>query len=115
MRLFAPSSRLAQWSFRVTLLALFIPCIAVAHAEGRHVERRVAPVYPELAKRMHITGAVRINAMVSTDGSVTQATATNGNKMLISAAEEAVRKWKFVQAETPTSEIVEINFVENGN
>jgi TonB family protein len=114
MRLFAPASTLARWSVRILFLVLLAPC-AIAGAESRHVDKRVPPVYPELAKRMHIFGAVRINASVSADGTVTQATATSGNKMLTTAAEEAVRKWKFAPADAPSSEIVEINFVENSN
>lgn len=112
MRLFAPASRLLRGCALALLLTAVVPYTAAA-AEARHVEKRVAPVYPELARRMHITGVVRVSAAVAADGSVTDAKATSGNQMLSSAAEEAVKKWKFSQAEAPSSEVVEVSFVES--
>ena len=94
------------------LFMMFVTC-TIAMAEGRHVEKRVAPVYPELARRMHISGSVKVSATVATDGSVTDAKATSGNQMLTSAAEEAVKKWRFSQAESASSEVVEVTFIES--
>ena|ERR1700739_599818 len=84
-----------------------------ASAAMRKIERRVAPVYPELARRMHIGGTVRVAATVAADGSVTQAKAVSGNKLLESAAEDAVRKWKFVSSSGPSTENIDIDFEEN--
>jgi TonB family protein len=110
MNLFAQPSRTKRWTVRILLMLVLVPCF-VARAETRHVEKRVQPVYPELARRMHITGVVRVTAAVSADGSVTDAKATSGNQMLTSAAEEAVRKWKFAQSDAASSEVVEVSFV----
>jgi len=95
-----------------TVVALAFLCAAMIHAENRHVEKRVAPVYPELARRMHISGVVKLDVKVAPDGSVSDVKATNGNQLLTSAAEEAVRKWKFAQADAASSEVVEVNFSE---
>lgn len=95
-------------SFAV-LCALFLLSLP-ARAEDRKVARRVPPVYPELARRMHITGSVRISANVAADGSVIEAKAINGNKMLSGAAEDAVRKWKFVPADAPSTVDIDVNF-----
>jgi TonB family protein len=82
-----------------------------AHAAGdREVKSRVAPVYPELAKRMKITGAVKIEAKVNPDGNVLEAKAISGNRMLEPAAEDAVRKWKFESGAAVSTEQIEINF-----
>ncbi len=75
------------------LLALSLPARA---SDERAVKQRVPPVYPELAKRMKITGEVTVQATVDPDGKVTDAKAVSGSKTLSLAAEEAVRKWKFV-------------------
>ena len=49
-----------------TLLLFTFACCATvaAHAEDRKPEKRVSPVYPELAKRMRIGGVVRVAATV---------------------------------------------------
>lgn len=76
----------------------------------RPVKSRVAPVYPEIAKRMHISGVVKVAATVAPDGSVSAAKALSGSKMLSGAAEDAVHKWKFVSADQESTVEVDINF-----
>jgi TonB family protein len=77
------------------------------------VEKRVPPVYPEIAKRMRISGVVHIEATVAADGSVTAAKATTGNKMLSPAAEDAVKRWKFVPGDSQSTVGIDINFEVN--
>ncbi|WP_165876592.1 energy transducer TonB [Acidipila rosea] len=84
------------------------------HADDRHVEKRVPPVYPELAKRMRIGGMVHVSATVAPNGTVTAVKATSGNKMLTPAAEDAVKRWKFAPADAVSTVDVDINF-ETGN
>jgi TonB family protein len=91
------------------VLTTFMPVPARA-AGDREVKSRVAPVYPELAKRMKITGAVRVEAKVNPDGNVLEAKAISGNRMLSPAAEDAVRKWKFESGAGVSTEQIEINF-----
>ena len=110
MKFHIPPSGLVRTGIRIFSLMILAQCL-VAHAEPRHVEKRVPPVYPELARRMHVAGVVRIAATVSADGTVTEVKVQSGNQMLVSAAEEAVRKWKFEQGDATSSEVVDVNFV----
>ena len=59
---------------------------------------KVAPVYPDLARRMNITGVVKIAVTVSTNGSVKNAKVIGGHPVLASAALDAVKKWRFEAA-----------------
>jgi TonB family protein len=89
-------------------------CIALpVCAADRKVKRRVAPIYPELAKRMHIGGMVRLTATVAPDGTVTDARTISGNKMLAPAAEDAIRRWKFAPGDSSSTESIDINFEAN--
>jgi TonB family protein len=101
-----------QLRSRAPFLALLaLACVSVpCSAENRKVEKRVQPIYPELAKRMHVGGVVRISATVAPDGTVTDAKTVNGSKMLSLAAEEAVKKWKFVASDTQSTVDIDINF-----
>lgn len=75
------------------LVAVALPGRA---ADERAVKTRVAPVYPEIAKRMRISGDVKIQATVDAEGKVTDVKAVSGNSALVNAAQDAVRKWRFV-------------------
>lgn len=88
-------------------LALALPAWA---ANARPVKSRVPPVYPEIAKRMKITGSVVLEAVVDAQGKVKDVKEISGNHMLAIAAEEAVRQWKFAAGDGETSESVAVTF-----
>ncbi|MCU1306217.1 MAG: peptidoglycan-binding ATPase [Acidobacteriaceae bacterium] len=75
--------------------ALDAPPAKVAEIVPGKLTRRVPPVYPDDAKRLGIEGMVYLNALIGKDGSVKQVRATEGETRLASAAEAAVRKWKY--------------------
>ena len=103
--------RWGNWLFQATALTLLLATAMPARAgDGRAVKSRVAPLYPEIAKRMKISGVVRVEAIVAADGTVTDAKAVSGNRTLCPAAEDAVRKWKSVPADAPSTITVEITF-----
>jgi|SRR5579872_3308290 TonB family protein len=76
----------------------------------RKVATRVAPVYPELAKRMHIHGVVRVEAIVRPNGAVKSTRILGGNPVLVDAAQQAITKWKFEPGQSETTEIVQLTF-----
>jgi len=76
----------------------------------RKVATRVTAVYPELAKKMHIHGAVRVEAIVRPNGTVKSTRVLGGNPVLVDAAQDAVSKWKFEPAQAETTEVVQLVF-----
>lgn len=76
----------------------------------RKVASRVAPNFPELAKKMHIHGVVRVEAVVRPNGTVKSTRVLGGNPVLVDAAIDAVGKWKFEPAQGETTEIVQLTF-----
>lgn len=57
--------------------------------------RRVDPQYPEIAKAIHLSGTVRLRAIVGTDGRVQNLEVLSGNPILANAAVAAVRQWRY--------------------
>jgi TonB family protein len=99
------------WLFQAAALALLLAMAMPGRAaDNRAVKSRVAPAYPEIAKRMRISGVVTVQATVDPDGKVTDAKAISGNRALSPAAEEAVRQWKFVPADAQSTVNVEVTF-----
>ena len=82
---------------------------AQPHPE-RRVITRVTPDYPELAKRMHLQGAVKLEVGVKADGAVKSTRVIGGNPVLVQAAADAVSKWKFEASQGDTVEIVQLTF-----
>lgn len=57
--------------------------------------KRVAPVYPQLARSLRVEGAVRFTATVRKDGTVGGLQLVSGHKMLVQAATDAVKQWVY--------------------
>jgi protein TonB len=53
------------------------------------------PVYPPLARQARISGTVKLNAIISKDGAIEQLTVVSGHPLLIPAALEAVKQWRY--------------------
>jgi TonB family protein len=98
--------------FTKIAIAALIPVLAMpaVAANDRLVKSKVPPIYPELAKRMKITGIVKIEAVVDATGKVTSVKTISGSSALQNAAEEAVRKWKFVSGEGNATVDVDVSF-----
>jgi len=60
-----------------------------------HLEKRVAPAYPPLAKQAHIQGKVVLEVRISKSGDVLRLQLISGHPMLAPAAVEAVKQWKY--------------------
>ena len=59
---------------------------------------KVQPIYPELARRMKVTGTVHVAIVVDTTGKVISAKAVDGATVLRGSAELAVKQWRFKPA-----------------
>lgn len=76
----------------------------------RHVKTRVEPVYPDLARKMNLSGAVKVEVLVGLNGTVKEAKVLGGHPVLASAALEAARKWRFEPATMENSGIIDFKF-----
>ncbi|MGB7848938.1 MAG: energy transducer TonB [Candidatus Acidiferrum sp.] len=57
--------------------------------------RKVQPVYPPLAKEIHVQGTVVIDSVIDARGNVTEMKLVSGHPLLVTAAMDAVRQWKY--------------------
>jgi TonB family protein len=115
-------SHLRRFKFLVATIALslasvpFVPARALAQDAtgdvkdhgGRKVKTSVKPAYPDVARQMHITGTVRLEATVAPDGKVRDTRVIGGSPMLAQEATAAVKKWKYEEAPKETVETVEV-------
>ena len=78
--------------------------------------KQVPPVYPPLARQARIQGTVVLKAVIATDGTVNSLELVSGHPMLVSAAIDAVKQWRYkpylvngVPAEVHTT--INVNFL----
>jgi protein TonB len=69
---------------------------------------KVQPSYPPLARQTRISGTVRLHAIISKAGSVQQLEVISGHPLLVQAALDAVRQWKY-RPTTLNGEPVEVD------
>src|ERR1700736_2294954 len=115
MRRWVVSVVLAFWLVTAGA-ALLWPSQAVAqeHAKtdelSRKAKTKVAPIYPAFARHMNIVGTVRLAVTVAPNGTVKSSKPLGGHPVLVNAAMEAVKQWKFESAPTESSGVVEFKF-----
>ncbi len=102
-------------AFIAVALIGMMTSVAFAQSSGsansdRKVSSRISPNYPDLAKKMHIHGVVRVEAVVRPNGTVKTTRVLGGNPVLVDAAVDAVGKWKFEPTQGETTEIVQLSF-----
>jgi periplasmic protein TonB len=56
---------------------------------------RVEPRYPQLARISRVEGVVKLNGVIATDGRLIELSVESGNPLLVPAAMEAVRQWRY--------------------
>ena len=79
-------------------------------AEARKLVSKVAPDYPPLARKLRLSGTVRFEVVVATDGSVKSVRVKGGNPVLVESAQNALRGWRWAKSERDSTEPVEIRF-----
>jgi TonB family protein len=82
----------------------------VDRADILKLVNRVNPQYPNLARGMKLQGSVKVEAVVSPDGSAKTVEIKGGHPLLAQAAHDAVQKWKWVPAPKQTTELIEVKF-----
>jgi TonB family protein len=92
-------------------LSIGYPLPTLAQAElDRKVKTKVAPVYPELARRMHLRGTVKLMVVVLPSGNIKDTKVMGGNPILVNAAMDALKKWRFEAGPEETSGTLEFKF-----
>jgi protein TonB len=77
---------------------------------------KVQPAYPTIARLNHVSGTVRLRAIITTDGRIRELEVISGSPYLQGAAVAAVREWRYrptllsgVPSEVET--LITVNFI----
>ena len=95
-------------------MGILLACSTLVAQEKRAVKTQGKPSYPELAKRMNVSGSVKVELVVLPNGTVKSAKALGGHPLLIEAAVAAAKNSKYEPAANETTEIMEFKFNNQG-
>ncbi len=98
---------------RIFLLPIVYFCLfaaALLHADSRKSLKTVPPVYPAIAVKMRVEGTVKLDATIDPDGSVSDIKVISGHQLLVQAAIEAVKKWKYESGDGKSTQSVAVEF-----
>ncbi|HEX3741539.1 MAG TPA: energy transducer TonB [Terriglobales bacterium] len=56
---------------------------------------KIEPTYPKIALSARVTGVVLVKAVISREGTITEIQVVKGHPMLVPAAVEAVKQWRY--------------------
>ncbi len=101
-----------QLSISVLAVTIVAPAILGQEESTRKVKSRVDPVYPALAKTMHLSGTVKIQVTIAPNGTIKSTKVIGGHPVLVQAALQALEKWKFEPADQETTGIIPFRFVQ---
>lgn len=77
---------------------------------ARKLLTRVQPKYPEYLQTHEIGGTVRLNVTVTPSGNVKSIAPIGGNPILVDAAMDAVKQWKYAPSESSDTFEVKLEF-----
>ena len=107
-------SSLRVITLTVLSLMLAVGAVNAANAQSpndRKVLVKVQPKYPEYLKIHEIGGVVKLMVEITPKGTVKNVTPVGGNPILVDAAIEAVKQWKYAPADDSNTQEVKIDFV----
>lgn len=103
--------RLAGAAFAALLAVGMVTAQETTSEQGkRKVKSRVSPQYSDLARKMNLSGKVRIEVVIAPDGHVKSARAVGGHPVLVQSCLDVVKDWKYEPGPEDTTQIVEIEF-----
>ena len=77
---------------------------------GRKVKSRVQPAYPAIARKMNVAGSVKVEVVVAPSGEIKSTKVIGGHPLLVNAAVDALKQWKYEPAGEETTTVVEFRF-----
>lgn len=116
IRAFAKSSTTRLIAPSLALFCVVLTFVAIAtgvqaqEQSGRKLITQVQPKYPEYLRDHEIGGAVRLSVVVTPNGNVKKVTPIGGNPILIDAAIDAVKQWKYAPSENTDTFEVKLEF-----
>lgn len=78
--------------------------------ETRKLLNSPTPTYPETARQFRLSGVVKVQVVIASDGQIKEVKVIGGHPVLVNAVEDTLKNWKYAQASSETTAILAFNF-----
>jgi TonB family protein len=102
---------------KITAGAIFAAALSLTAPRMSAQENRKAlasptPAYPEVARRLHLAGTVKVQVVIGMDGRIKEVKVIGGHPVLVDAVQETLKNWKYAPASGETTTQLQFNFRE---
>ena len=115
-KMVSDSKRTAMACLAAVLLTVGVGALSLRGQSGDSTEskRKVKylgrPQYPELARRLNLTGVVKVEVTIAPDGKVKRVHVLGGHPVLAAEAEKAAMESEFEPGPKETTEVIDFKF-----
>jgi len=96
----------ALLAIAMSLAATNVP----AQETSRKVISNPTPVYPELARKVHAAGVVKVQVVIAADGKIKDVKVIGGHPLLVDSVQETLKNWKYAPGNSDTTAVLAFNF-----
>jgi protein TonB len=108
------SKRILVCLFCAAVLSSGLPRLHAQTIDSSQSKRKVKylgkPNYPELAKKLNLSGTVKVEVTIGADGKVKRTRVVGGHPVLATEAEKAATQCEFEAGSGETVEVIEFKF-----
>jgi len=112
--MFRNSTRKRNLVSALAAVPMFLILLTVNSPAQDEPERQLishpTPVYSEFAKKLGITGTVKVRVVVAPDGKIKEARVIGGHPVLVDLVRDTLKEWRYVPAITETTTVLEFHF-----
>jgi len=102
---------LARAAFCLALALVFSAAGSVPQEAQPRLLKKVVPAYPDILKKMNVSGTVRVEVTINPDGSVKDVENRGGNAIFVDSVAAAVRGWKYAPADRQHTADISVTFI----
>ena len=92
------------------VLLLSLAAMTVFAQQTRKAISSPQPEYPELARKMNLTGVVKVTVVIGADGVIKDVQVQGGHPVLVESVEKALKKWKYAPGSAESKAQMEFKF-----
>jgi TonB family protein len=96
--------------YAMLVMGMSLTRLSAVAQENRRLISHPPPVYPETAKRMLLSGVVKVQVVIGVDGQIKETKIIGGHPVFVSTVQETLKRWKYAPANGETTAQLEFNF-----